>query len=103
MRVVYADSGAFIALLWRRDRAHELVRDHYTTLREAGDVLLTSDLVVSETALTSGRSIRLEWWSAAPGRRWLTPALIMLLALALLNLAFLAFELALNVLGVGLL
>jgi len=50
VRVVYADSGAFIALLWRRDRAHELVRDHYTTLREAGDVLLTSDLVVSETA-----------------------------------------------------
>ena len=26
------------------------VRDHYTSLREAGDVLLTSDLVVSETA-----------------------------------------------------
>ena len=50
MRVVYADSGAFIALLWRRDRAHARVRDHYTTLREAGDVLLTSDLVVSETA-----------------------------------------------------
>jgi predicted nucleic acid-binding protein len=48
--VVYADSGAFIALLWRRDRAHARVRDHYTALREAGDVLLTSDLVVSETA-----------------------------------------------------
>lgn len=26
------------------------MRDHYTTLRDAGDVLLTSDLVVSETA-----------------------------------------------------
>ena len=48
--MVYADSGAFIALLWRRDRAHARVRDHYTALREAGDVLLTSDLVVSETA-----------------------------------------------------
>ena len=50
MRVVYADSGAFIALLWRRDRAHERVRDHYRGLREAGDVLLTSNLVVTETA-----------------------------------------------------
>lgn len=50
MRVVYADSGAFIALIWRRDRAHQRVRDHYATLRDAGDVLLTSDLVVSETA-----------------------------------------------------
>ena len=48
--MVYADSGAFIALLWRRDRAHARVRDHYTALREAGDVLLTADLVVSETA-----------------------------------------------------
>ena len=26
------------------------MRDHYTILRDAGDVLLTSDLVVSETA-----------------------------------------------------
>jgi uncharacterized protein len=50
VRIVYADSGAFIALLWRRDRAHERIRDHYRSLREAGDVLLTSNLVVSETA-----------------------------------------------------
>lgn len=50
MRIVYADTGAFIALLWRRDRAHERVRDHYRSLRESGDVLLTSNLVVSETA-----------------------------------------------------
>ena len=50
MRIVYADTGAFIALLWRRDRAHERVRDHYRELRTAGDVLLTSNLVVSETA-----------------------------------------------------
>lgn len=50
MRVVYADSGAFIALLWRRDRAHERIRDHYRSLKQAGDVLLTSNLVVSETA-----------------------------------------------------
>jgi predicted nucleic acid-binding protein len=50
VRIVYADTGAFIALLWRRDRAHERVRDHYRELRAAGDVLLTSNLVVSETA-----------------------------------------------------
>ena len=50
MRIVYADTGAFIALLWRRDRAHERVRDHYRELRTAGDVLLTSNLVVAETA-----------------------------------------------------
>lgn len=50
MRIVYADTGAFIALLWRRDRAHARCRDHYLGLRSAGDVLLTSNLVVSETA-----------------------------------------------------
>ena len=47
---MYADSGAFIALLWRRDRAHQRVSDHYRALRDAGDVLLTSNLVVTETA-----------------------------------------------------
>ena len=57
MRIVYADTGAFIALLWRGDRAHERVRDHYRELRADGDVLLTSDLVVSETA-TRLRSTR---------------------------------------------
>jgi predicted nucleic acid-binding protein len=50
VRIVYADTGAFIALLWARDRAHGRMRDHYRELRARGDVLLTSNLVVSETA-----------------------------------------------------
>jgi len=47
---VYADTGAFIALLWQRDRAHRRIRDHYRVLHDAGDVLLTSNLVIAETA-----------------------------------------------------
>jgi uncharacterized protein len=50
LRVVYVDTGALIALIWRRDRAHERVREHYTKLRDARDTLLTSSLVVAETA-----------------------------------------------------
>jgi predicted nucleic acid-binding protein len=37
-------------LIWRRDRAHERVRRHYERLRDAGDTLLTSNLVLAETA-----------------------------------------------------
>lgn len=50
MRIVYVDTGAFIALIWRRDRAHARMRDHYFRLREGGDALLTSNLVLAETA-----------------------------------------------------
>ncbi|MCP9491674.1 MAG: PIN domain-containing protein [Solirubrobacteraceae bacterium MAG38_C4-C5] len=50
MRQVYVDSGAFIALLWRRDRDHERMSAHLRRLRETGDRLLTSNLVVAETA-----------------------------------------------------
>lgn len=50
MRTVYVDTGAFIALLWRRDRAHERVRTHLERLRADGDLLLTSEPVVAETA-----------------------------------------------------
>jgi predicted nucleic acid-binding protein len=50
LRVVYVDTGALIALIWRRDRAHERVREHYARLRDARDALLTSSLVVAETA-----------------------------------------------------
>jgi uncharacterized protein len=39
-----------IALIWRRDRAHERVREHYHKLRQSGDALLTSNLVLAETA-----------------------------------------------------
>src|SRR2546428_796072 len=34
LRVVYVDTSALIALIWRRDRAHARVRDHYAKLRE---------------------------------------------------------------------
>ncbi len=44
------DTGALIALIWRRDRAHERVREHYRRLQAAGDSLLTSNLVLAETA-----------------------------------------------------
>jgi uncharacterized protein len=50
LRVVYVDTGALIALIWRRDRAHGRVREHYARLREARDALLTSSLVIAETA-----------------------------------------------------
>lgn len=49
MRTIYVDTGAFIALIWRRDRAHGSVRDHFLRLREARDLLLTSDAVIGET------------------------------------------------------
>jgi predicted nucleic acid-binding protein len=39
-----------IALIWRRDRAHERARTHLATLRESRDTLLTSNLVLAETA-----------------------------------------------------
>lgn len=50
MRQVYVDSGAFIAILWRRDRDHARMSAHLRRLREAGDGLVTSNLVVAETA-----------------------------------------------------
>ncbi|MGH8897432.1 MAG: type II toxin-antitoxin system VapC family toxin [Egibacteraceae bacterium] len=48
-RTIYIDSGAFIALLYRRDRAHERVSAHFRTLRQAGDLLVTSEPVIAET------------------------------------------------------
>ena len=39
-----------IALTWRGDHAHERVREHYFRLRDARDVVLTSNLVLAETA-----------------------------------------------------
>ncbi|MGH3048595.1 MAG: type II toxin-antitoxin system VapC family toxin [Gaiellaceae bacterium] len=50
MRVVYVDTGALIALIWKRDRAHGRVREHYRRLRAQRDGLLTSNLVLAETA-----------------------------------------------------
>lgn len=50
MRVVYADTGAFIALIWSRDRDHQRMRDHFRNLRATGVRLVTSDPVIGETA-----------------------------------------------------
>ncbi|MGH8875598.1 MAG: type II toxin-antitoxin system VapC family toxin [Acidimicrobiia bacterium] len=50
MRTVYVDTGAFIAHLWARDRAYRAVHEHWRRLRAANDLLITSDLVVAETA-----------------------------------------------------
>lgn len=37
-------------MLWRRDRAHRRVRTHFLRLRRDGDLLVTSDPVIAETA-----------------------------------------------------
>lgn len=49
MRVVYVDTGAWIALLWSRDRAHGKVADHVRGM-DRGSLLVTSDAAVAETA-----------------------------------------------------
>ena len=49
MRAVYVDTGAWIALAYRRDRAHRTIRDHFAALRARGDLLVTSDPAVGET------------------------------------------------------
>lgn len=48
-RRLYADTGAWIALLWRRDEAHQRVSAHFMTLRQANDRLITSEPVIAET------------------------------------------------------
>ena len=49
MRVVYVDSGAWIAVAYRRDRAHQRMSRHLAKLRADGDLLVTSDPAVGET------------------------------------------------------
>ena len=48
-RLLYADTGAFIALLYVRDQSHELVSNHLQALSSARDRLLTSEPVIAET------------------------------------------------------
>jgi len=48
-RVLYVDSGAFIALLYRRDQAHARTSEYFRRSRAAGDLLLTSEPVIAET------------------------------------------------------
>jgi predicted nucleic acid-binding protein len=50
MRSIYVDTGAFIALIWQRDRDHDRVVAAFRRLRSDGGVLITSEAVVSETA-----------------------------------------------------
>lgn len=49
MTPVYVDTGAFIALVWSRDRAHRAVRRVFHEVRAAGHRLVTSDPVIGET------------------------------------------------------
>lgn len=48
-RLLYVDTGAFIALLYGRDRAHPVVSAHLRELTAAGTRLISSEPVVSET------------------------------------------------------
>lgn len=48
-RLLYADTGAFIALLYARDSAHTQISAHLRVLATAGDRLITSEPVISET------------------------------------------------------
>jgi predicted nucleic acid-binding protein len=49
VRVVYVDTGAWIALLWARDRAHSKMADHFRQM-DRSSLLVTSDPAVAETA-----------------------------------------------------
>lgn len=48
-RVLYVDSGAFIALIYRRDQAHARVTEYFRRSRAARDLLVTSEPVIAET------------------------------------------------------
>ncbi|HSK92290.1 MAG TPA: type II toxin-antitoxin system VapC family toxin [Euzebyales bacterium] len=50
MRQVYVDSGALVALLRPSDRAHRRMLAHFQRLLERRDMLVTTDIVVAETA-----------------------------------------------------
>ena len=50
MRVVYVDTGALIGLIWQRDQHHERVVATYRRLQASRDALLTTNLVIAETA-----------------------------------------------------
>lgn len=49
MRAVYVDTGAWIAVAYRRDQAHRRMSRHFKKLRADGDLLVTSDPAVGET------------------------------------------------------
>lgn len=47
---MYVDTGAFIALIWRRDQAHSRIAEHYRRLSRESARLVTSNLALAETA-----------------------------------------------------
>lgn len=49
MRILYVDTGAWIALLWARDRAHRRVADHVRRIA-TDSLLVTSEPAIAETA-----------------------------------------------------
>ncbi len=49
MRTLYVDTGAFLAIVLRRDAAHERVSDHFRQIRADRDRLITSDAAIGET------------------------------------------------------
>lgn len=56
--MIIADSGFWLALLWRRERWHPLAREAYT--RHAGEGFITTWPVVTEVCHLLGRSIGVE-------------------------------------------
>jgi predicted nucleic acid-binding protein len=49
VRIVYVDTGAWIALLWMRDRAHQKVAHHFRGIAKSSQ-LVTSEPAIAETA-----------------------------------------------------
>lgn len=49
MRALYVDTGGWIALVYRRDRAHGAVSRRFAEIREEGALLVTSEPAVGET------------------------------------------------------
>lgn len=72
MRTIYVDSGAFIALVRRKDRQHPRIRQHFEGLLAEGSRLITSDPAVAETATRLRYDVGLE--AALAFRRALTSA-----------------------------
>lgn len=50
MRPVFIDSGAWIALLDRRDQSHAAARDYHRSIVDRGRLLVTTNYVISESA-----------------------------------------------------
>lgn len=60
MRTLYVDSGAFIALIRKKDRQHERFREHFQRILGEGVQLVTSDAAISETCTRLRYDVGLE-------------------------------------------